>query len=156
MKDLKALFEKNGFAEVSTYINSGNVLFESHEDTQRIRTTIEALMFREYGQEIKVLVLDKDRIVNIADAIPREWENDAHQKSDVAYLFDAIDSEQILEALPVKKEYIKLIYTRGALLWNVARSDYNKSLLNKIISHRVYKEMTVRNVNTARYLASVM
>jgi uncharacterized protein (DUF1697 family) len=34
------------------------------------------------------------------------------------------------------------------------RSDYQKSKINKIIGYKKYKEMTVRNVNTARYLAS--
>jgi uncharacterized protein (DUF1697 family) len=32
MKNLKALFESLGFSDVSTYINSGNVIFESNEE----------------------------------------------------------------------------------------------------------------------------
>ena len=45
------------------------------------------------------------------------------------------------------------MYVKGAIIWNVTRDNYNKSQLNKIISHKIYKEFTVRNVNTARYLA---
>ena len=31
MKELKILFEQCGFSNVSTYINSGNVIFKSHD-----------------------------------------------------------------------------------------------------------------------------
>ena len=92
-------------------------------------------------------------MVKIANTIPDDWQNNNDQKTDVAYLFESIDNENIIDELPIKKEYIQLIYVKGALIWNVRREDYNKSYLNKIISHKVYKDMTVRNVNTARYLA---
>ena len=92
-------------------------------------------------------------MVKIAKSIPCDWQNNDAQKTDVAYLFDSIDNENIINELPIKKEYIQLIYVKGALIWNVRREDYNKSHLNKIISHKAYKDMTIRNVNTARYLA---
>lgn len=156
MKDLKLLFEKNGFSEVSTYINSGNIVFESSDNKSKIQKDIEAFLLKEYGQGIKALVFNREQIISIANAIPAEWKNDEHQKTDVAYLFDTVNNKEILDILPVKKDYVKLIYTNGAVLWNVNRSNYNKSQLNKIISHKIYKEMTIRNVNTARYLASIM
>ena len=93
-------------------------------------------------------------MVKIANSIPGDWQNNDDEKTDVAYLFESIDTENILNELPIKKEYIQVIYVKGALIWNVRRKDYNKSHLNKIISHKVYKAMTVRNVNTARYLAN--
>lgn len=156
MKELRLLFERNGYSEVTTYINSGNVLFQSATEQEAARKHIEAFLFDEYGQSIRVLVLSKKAIADIAGAIPAEWHNDDTQKTDVAYLFDTANDKNIVDSLPVKKNFIRFIYVDGALIWNVARKDYNKSQLNKIISHKIYKEMTVRNVNTARYLASAM
>ena len=92
-------------------------------------------------------------MINIAQSIPIEWTNDTNQKTDVAYLFEEIDNKEIINELPIKKEYLNLMYVKGAIIWNVTRDNYNKSHLNKIISHKIYKELTVRNVNTARYLA---
>jgi hypothetical protein len=40
-----------------------------------------------------------------------------------------------------------------AIIWNVERENINRSRLAKIIGYKTYKFMTVRNVNTARYLA---
>lgn len=153
MKELKALFEQCGFANVSTYINSGNVIFQSNDDKNAITTNIEKALNIKTGNAIKVLVKTKSEMVKIANTVPSDWQNDDVQRTDVAYLFEAIDNENIINMLPIKKEYIQLIYVHGALIWNVRREDYNKSHLNKIISHEAYKDMTIRNVNTARHLA---
>lgn len=154
MKELKALFEEIGCAEVSTYINSGNVFFESAQTRSAVRDSIEKKLAEITGAEIRVLIKTKVEITEIANGIPADWENDADQKTDVAYLFESIDGEKTLEELPIKKEHVRVRYVPGAIIWNVRREDYNKSRLNKIISHGMYKDMTVRNVNTARYLAS--
>jgi uncharacterized protein (DUF1697 family) len=71
----------------------------------------------------------------------------------VAYLFNGIDSAEIVDILPIKKEFINIQYVKGAIIRNVDRKNLNKSQLAKIISHKIYQSMTVRNVNTARYLA---
>ena len=154
MKELTTLFEQCDFSSVSTYINSGNVIFKSNDTKNSIREHIEKTLYIATGQEVKVLVKTKSEMVKIANSIPSNWQNNDIQKTDVAYLFESIDNENIINDLPIKKEYIQLLYVQGALIWNVRRGDYNKSHLNKIISHKVYKEMTVRNVNTARYLAT--
>lgn len=155
MKRLKSLFESLGFADVATYINSGNVFFESDEKQPAIRTRIESGLKNEFGFEIPLLVKTEAEIRHIAEAIPDQWHNDPEQKTDVAYLFDKIDSEDIIEKLPVKREYVDIRYVKGAVFWNVSRENYNKSRLNKLIGHEFYPFMTVRNVNTARFLAGI-
>ena len=109
-----------------TYLNSGNVIFESNTKQE---------------------ILQKE--------IPKEWKNDSEQKTDVAYLFPEIDSKNIIDELPVNKKYINIRYVKGAIIWNVKKKEYNKSHLNKIISLKQYQLMTVRNVNTSRYLAGI-
>jgi uncharacterized protein (DUF1697 family) len=154
MKSLKALFERLGFLNVSTYINSGNVLFESEKEIEEINNEIERELKEEAKEEIRVLTKTIEQMREIAESIPLEWVNDEEQRTDVAYLFEEANREEIIQELPIKLEYIRIKYINGAIMWNVERKDYNKSQLNKIISHRLYKQMTVRNVNTARYLAS--
>ena len=154
MKELKELFENNAYSNVSTYINSGNVFFDSIDKRNNIHVNIEKELLHKTGSEIKVLIKTKFEIVKIANSIPTLWKNNSDQKTDVAYLFESVDNEKIIEGLPIKKEYIKIMYIKGAIIWNVRRENYNKSQLNKLISHKIYKDMTVRNVNTARNIAS--
>lgn len=154
MADLKVLFEQAGCSAVSTYINSGNVCFAAAADRAELAAAMELKLRQHSGVDIRVLVKTKAEICRIAAAIPAGWLNDSRQKTDVAYLFDTVDQAGLLETLPVKREFVQLLQVEGALIWNVQRDMYHKSQLNKLASHRLYQEMTVRNVNTARYLAS--
>ena len=153
MKELRSLVESFGYMHVSTYINSGNVVFESLEKKDIIRNKIESGLELKFGCEIPALVITHEEMMIIANAIPKEWQNDALQRTDVAFLFPGIDAMKIMNELPVKKEFMDIRCLDGAIYWNMDRNNYNRSHLNKIISHRLYQVMTIRNVNTVRYLA---
>lgn len=153
MKKLKALFESQGFTNVSTYINSGNIFFDSNESPEILQKKIVASIKKEFGFDVPTLVKTKEEIKIIAAAIPKIWLNDTEQRTDVAYLFKEIDSKDTVDLLPIKKELINVRYAKGAIIWNVQRKNVTKSRLAKIISHKLYKFMTLRNVNTARFLA---
>lgn len=153
MKKLRELFESLGYTNIQTYINSGNIIFESSKRAALLYQTIPLELQKYFGFDIPTLLKTSTEIKDIAQAIPKSWQNNAEQKTDIAYLFKEIDYPEIVTDLPIKKEFMEIIYTPGALIWHVSRKNYNKSHLNKIISNRIYKDMTVRNVNTARVLA---
>lgn len=56
MKDLKALCERVGLAEVRTYIASGNVVFESDQSEQRLKQLLEAELEKYAGKPVGVLI----------------------------------------------------------------------------------------------------
>ena len=57
MSSLKASFEGMGFKEVSTYINSGNIIFKAKEgDARKLEVEIEKMLVREYHLDCKVVV----------------------------------------------------------------------------------------------------
>ncbi|TGL86744.1 DUF1697 domain-containing protein [Leptospira congkakensis] len=153
MKKLRTLFESFGYTEVSTYINSGNVIFESEDDTKTVLFKIQKSFEKVFKFEIPTIVKTEKEMKKIANAIPAEWQNDATQRTDVAYLFPEADFKNIIEELPLKKEFLEIRYRKGAIIWNIKRENVNKSQLAKLISHKLYKVMTIRNVNTARFLA---
>jgi len=153
MKRLKILFASLGYTNVATYINSGNIIFESNNDQTAVYKEVERGLKNEFKFAIPTLVKTELEMRQIANAIPNNWHNDSSYKTDVAYLFEVIDGKETLDELPIKKEYLDVIYVKGAIIWHVARKNYNKSQLNKLIAHKYYQLMTVRNINTARYLA---
>ncbi len=153
MKKLKILCESLGFVNVSTYINSGNIFFESSEEQDVLQKKMAKLLKKEFGFEIPTLVKTEHQMRAISMAIPKNWQNDTEYRTDVAYLLPEIDSEKVLEELPIKREYLDFFYFAGAICWHLERKNYNRSYLNKLIGHKLYQLMTVRNVNTARYLA---
>jgi len=154
MKKLKESFEAIGFTNVSTYINSGNIIFDSTDKINNLYKKINTNLKKIFGFDIPIIIKTQAQIKKIVLAIPKAWENDQEQRSDVAFLFDEIDNKDIIKQLPIEKKYADIHYVKGAIYWNIARKNYNKSKLNKLISHKLYKSMTIRNINTSRYLAN--
>lgn len=152
MKRLKALFESLGYVNVATYINSGNVIFEAAKEQGGVRSAVEESLKNEFGFDIPTLVNTQMQMRQIAEAIPQNWQNDKEHKTDVAYLFSDVNYPSIIDELPINKELLEIKYVDGAIFWNVDRKNYTQSRLNKLISHKVYKFMTIRNINTARFL----
>src|SRR4051812_14903488 len=77
MADLVTCFEQLGFAAVSTYIASGNVLFETDEsDPAELATTIEAAIEQRFELPVKVVVLDRAAYAAIVGSIPDSWIGD--------------------------------------------------------------------------------
>ncbi len=153
MKKLKAVFESAGCFGVSTYINSGNVIFESRLPKGVIARVLEKTIRKEFGPGILLMIKTKKEMADIAKAIPSVWKNDADQRTDVAYLFKEIDSRKVIDDLPMRKDLVALRYVKGAVIWNLERKNLGKSRLSKLIGSEAYRHMTMRNVNTARFLA---
>lgn len=155
MSRLKSVLENLGHTNVVTYINSGNVIFDSSSLPDR--SYIENMLEKEFGFRIPALVVTAEDIVRIAEAIPQNWDNDRDsQKSDVIYLFEEIDKPEIIDKIGVKPDIETFTYVGGAVLANISRKDQTKGSLLKLIGTPLYKQMTIRNITTARKLAELV
>lgn len=158
--EFQKVLEGLGFCEVVTYINSGNAVFTS--DDVPIAREVRAALEAHFGFEIPTLILSGKKVRAIAAAIPPAWTNDAPkpdksgQKSDVLYLFDEINESSILEKLGNKPEIETMMYIDGAVLANVTRKNQAKGSLQKLIGTKLYAQVTIRNIATAKKLAELV
>ncbi len=79
METLREVCAALGFENVKTYINSGNVIFETVETSgKKLAENIEAAIEKEFDLKIKTIVRTIDEIVKIAENNPfaGEFEND--------------------------------------------------------------------------------
>jgi len=152
---LEDAFHALGYKNVQVYINSGNVIFNSAKGKSAIGKEIDEALLVLFKAKIQFLIKTLAEMKEIRKAIPDEWENNTDQKTDIAYLFPDVDNPGIVDELPFKKEYVKVKYVKGALIMNVPREHQNKSQYSKLVGSKAYKSMTLRNVNTARYLSDL-
>lgn len=153
MPRLKKAFESLGFSNVSTYINTGNVIFETSRGG--LAAVIEKALKNNFGFEIRVVVRDAKNIQKLCKILPPMWTNDADQKTDVLFLWDKYDSKKSLDLIKATS-VDTLKYVDGAIAWNVPNKGLNKSGMKKFIGSVVYKNMTARNINTVRKLNELM
>jgi len=157
MLKLKRCFEKIGYKNVSTYINTGNVIFESNKkSTKTLASEIEKALKKTFGFPIPTVVRDEKNIQKVAKAIPAKWENNKDQKTDVLFLWEKFDKKATIQLIKTTPKVDTLKYIDGSIIWNVDRAKYNKSGMNDFIGTDVYKHMTARNVNTVRKLATLV
>jgi uncharacterized protein (DUF1697 family) len=70
MKRLKALFESLGCTNVSTYINSGNVIFDSSRKQRAMSEEIASALKKGFGFEVGVLVKTGKQMQSIQERFP--------------------------------------------------------------------------------------
>jgi uncharacterized protein (DUF1697 family) len=157
MPALKASFEKIGFTGVTTYINSGNVIFKTKEvDQRKIERNIERMLSKDYHLESKVVVRNLSEMANLVASLPASWNGDPRYKYNVIFLRHSIDSEEILNRLSPNPEVEEVTYRSGALLWSAQISNLPRTDMLKVSGQKIYQEVTIRNLNTTRKLLDLM
>jgi uncharacterized protein (DUF1697 family) len=82
MRELRRQFEKLGCSDVSTYINSGNVIFRDRRSASTLTHELEKVLGR------RVAVRSLAQMKALCGRIPGDWVNDTEQKTDVGFALD--------------------------------------------------------------------
>src|SRR4051812_40917925 len=73
MSELKEVFEKAGYTHVKTYINSGNIIFESEEkESENLERKVEELISN-YFFPLRVVVLSQTELQHVLSNTPSSW-----------------------------------------------------------------------------------
>lgn len=157
MPKLKACLERAGFASVSTFTNLGNVFFESSaKDRGRLTKKIETAIEADTGLAVPVVLRTREEIARITKAVPNSWVTDQHMRCDVMFLWPAVDSRSLLRTVPTAPDVEDLKYVPGALVWRIDRDKVGKSKVRKVVGSDLYKQLTIRNINTVRKLHDLL
>lgn len=156
MKDLKLSLENSGFNNVQTYINSGNVILSSSLSTNEVNGLIEKTIKQTFGFEVKVLTISSVDFQRIVKDLPKNWTNDTDMRCDCLFLWEEVDSHDVLDSLTIKPGIDRVKYVSGAIFWSVDRNNVTRSGLAKIIGTPLYKKATIRNCNTVRKLTTLL
>lgn len=156
MPELRAAFEKQGFANVVTYINSGNVLFDSELDEAAVKRNCEKLISDEFGLSILVGIIAADELIESMANAPDWWDNgEPGDKHNVIYVIPPMTAEAaIAEIGDAKPEYEKIGYHGRLIFWSAPLATFSRTRWSKVVQTKsVYNAITIRNANTAKKLA---
>ncbi len=157
MAALKVCFEELGFSDVVTYINSGNIIFRAQDtDPRKLEPKIETCLHATFSFPISVAVRSFDDMQAIIQNLPQSWKTPDGLKCNVIFLRPAIDSPSITDGLKPKPDIEEVHYHPGVLFWSANTSDLTRTNMVKLSSEPIYKEMTIRIVNTVRKIYEIM
>lgn len=151
MSDLKALFEREGFADVSTYINSGNVIFSSEpQSADVVQKQCEAMIGEAFGFSAAVCVISAGELAEALNHAPAWWNADGNSKHNAIFVIPPAKPEDVYAQVgQLKPEYEKAAHYGRVIFWSAPLATYSRTRLSRVVGTPVYGFITIRNANTA-------
>lgn len=158
MPELRASFERAGFRNVATYIQSGNVLLDSElKNPATLAAALEEAVARDFGCNSLVVVLTQKQLANIIlKAPPRFGADPDRYRYDVVFMKPPVSAREVLPAIRLRDGVDGASATNDVLYFERLIARASQSLFSKIVNAPEYKSMTIRNWNTTRELHRLM
>lgn len=158
MSELKVVFEDNGFQDVVTYINSGNVIFSSRNgDEEEIRKSCESAIADHFHFNIMVTIISNEDLTAALNHAPPWWGQDAQSKHNAIFVIPPATSTEIIEQVGMAKpEYEQVDYYGQVIFWSAPIKTFSRTRWAKIVGKPAYNSITIRNANTAQKLLQLL
>ncbi len=148
MDGLRKMFESFGYANVQTYIQSGNVIFEAKESAG-LEGKIEKQLEKALGYKVETFLRTMDELAKIVSQ--PAFEPQGHETLHVVFLRNSqsMDKKSEQKLLSLRSEADDFV-VKGSEVYNLRR-DRDKSIFSNNLIEKVLKvEGTTRNLNTLR------
>jgi uncharacterized protein (DUF1697 family) len=158
MAELKTVFEKCGFKNVVTYINSGNLAFDVAKSAAvetKLITKIETAIEKSFGKQIPVMVREQTAITDIITKNPFEGQFESHKEMHVLFMKDEMPAEKQKQLLDQQTPDERFA-VNGREIYCHLKLGVAESLLGKgFIDKKLKVPITGRNWRTVEKLATL-
>lgn len=98
MPELKELFEQNGFKDVVTYINSGNIIFSrDNTDEKKLKEESEVLIANKFQMNIPVIIVSVHDLSTALNHAPSWWGQDKDSKHNAIFVLPPTTVEEVFK-----------------------------------------------------------
>lgn len=153
MSELKTLFEKSGFQNVETYIQSGNVIFSSKEtSTEKLSLKISSAIKKQFGFDVQVIVVTPQEIEDALKKNPFIKKKKDTDKLYIIFLSETPSKASINE-LNTTNYLPEEFVIDGRCVYLFVPNGYGKAKLNNNFFENKLKVFgTTRNLKTLNAL----
>lgn len=159
MPELKTALGEKGYADVKTYLNSGNVIFSDDEtDAVKLAERIHALIFETFHLEIPAFVIFQEELKGLLLKAPSWWKSDSKDIYDNLIFAIAPHSiETVAEKIGEPSSELEKVEICGnAAFWAFDRKLYAKAnWWKKTATPGIGEMITIRTANTLRKIAEM-
>jgi len=158
MATLRVALTEAGLQNVRTYIQSGNVLFEStEEDQDKLTVLVHDTIKNRFDLDVAVVIFSKPDWQAVIATAPAWWGKDTSWKHNIIVMLKPYDMLQTVLAIGELRPGIeKMQAGLGVLYQSLSWDNFSKTTGGKLAAKPVYKQMTVRNYNTATKLLTLL
>jgi uncharacterized protein (DUF1697 family) len=158
MSDLKTILAQQGFSNVRTYIQSGNIIFDSSPtDEKTLAAEIRSAISSAFQLDVPVAVFSKSDWRRVIESSPGWWGEDKTWKHNILILLEKVNMDMVAAEIgELKLEIEKLSAGERVLYQSVSWKYFGRAKSAKIASLPIYQKMTIRNINTATKLLTIL
>ena len=151
MADLKMLFEKLGFKNVQTYIQSGNVIFQADDANKtKMEGKIKDQLLDDYGYDVTVLVKTPSEIRLILNDCP--FDKNKKENSYFTLLHTSPKAESIELTNKISYPNEEFFITNNCIYFYSSVGYGNVKFNNNLIEKKLGVSSTSRNFRTLNKL----
>ncbi|MGB5292367.1 MAG: DUF1697 domain-containing protein [Lysobacterales bacterium] len=148
MKELTTLFEASSCRNVKTYIQSGNVVFESENPPENIGRLIQ----KRYGFEPRILFLEKSEFLSLVSGNPYQASKGNQIHFYICQEVPAPNTDKLEELKSETEHYL----IKGKVLYLYAPDGIGRSKLAANLERHLAVPTTGRNLNTVNKLIKML
>jgi uncharacterized protein (DUF1697 family) len=157
MAELKTIFQNNDLYNVTTYINSGNIIFESKiTDAEKLKKDCESLIDNKLNLKVPVTIVSAEELSAALKNAPSWWNTDENSKHNAIIVIPPVTVKEVFEEVgSIKPEYEKVGYYNKIIFWSAPIKTFSRTRWSKIVGSSVYDSITIRNANTINKLVQI-
>lgn len=149
MDELKACFKKEGYSNVITVLQTGNVILESKEkNTEKLQKAVEALLTKTFDYPAKVLAVTPEHLEAVIEHYPfTKYGPEYHRYA--IFTEAGFEKELVKQCGALDKNIEEVLPGKEVVYWRVMKGHTLDSDFGKYMAKAASKHfLTNRNLNT--------
>lgn len=158
MNELRSELQKYKYQNISTYLNSGNVIFESEIDhKESIMQDIYKIIKDKFHLEIPVFIMTASELKDILVNAPDWWGTDNKEIYDnLIFIIPPVTYDDVYSVLGNPNEYEKIQEYKNYIFWSYRLKDYRKTnWWSRTASTDIRYSITIRTATTTRKILEI-
>ena len=135
MAALKVCLEQQGFRNVATFIQSGNVIFESDErNAGKLTMQLEGALSKMFDYDSRVVLRSRAQLKAVVLGAPTKWKTQSDLRCNIAFLREPVTARHALGEVDVNPQVDSVQQGKGVLYLSTLVSGIKKEPVHE--NHR--------------------
>jgi uncharacterized protein (DUF1697 family) len=155
MDNLRQIFESLDFANVETFIASGNVVFETKSsDTRSLEMKIESELQQTLGYEVATFLRTDVELAGIAAYQPfKKSELDLAAALNIAFLSGPLDESSVKRLMALQTDIDNFHVHGREIYWLCRKKQSESTFSNAVLERKLGVRSTIRQRSTIQKMA---
>ncbi|MVZ65145.1 DUF1697 domain-containing protein [Sphingobacterium sp. DK4209] len=155
MADLKDMLLKEGFTNVQTYIQSGNIILQSESNTDETRDKLTTLFVQHFNLDITCFALTEAELMAARDGNPFD-SNLPGNRVFITFLSSKINDSERTEINKLQFPAEEFLCTEKHIYYYLPNGAANAKLSNSFFEKKLKIKATGRNINTVNKMLNLL